>query len=231
MFIFDPENFTIMASLAEENYLKALYSISNQKEGVNASDLSSLLKVSLPTVNSMMKNLNRQGLVDYEKYKPLKLTENGKKEAALVLRKHRLTEMFLVDKMGFGWEEVHEIAEQLEHIVSPVLFERMDELLDFPTIDPHGSPIPDRNGEIELRSYKKLSDCLKGEIVRLEAISHDSSDFLKFLNTKDLKLGVIIEIKSIESFDKSMNVSYSNHLTYTFSQIVCENLLVKDYKP
>ncbi len=220
-----------MASLAEENYLKALYSISNQKEGVNASDLSSLLKVSLPTVNSMMKNLNRQGLVDYEKYKPLKLTENGKKEAALVLRKHRLTEMFLVDKMGFGWEEVHEIAEQLEHIVSPVLFERMDELLDFPTIDPHGSPIPDRNGEIELRSYKKLSDCLKGEIVRLEAISHDSSDFLKFLNTKDLKLGVIIEIKSIESFDKSMNVSYSNHLTYTFSQIVCENLLVKDYKP
>ncbi|MDR3653554.1 MAG: metal-dependent transcriptional regulator [Paludibacter sp.] len=137
-----------MASTAEENYLKALYSLSNLKEEVNVSALSNLLKVSLPTVNSMVKNLKNQGLVNYEKYKPLSLTEKGKKQAALVTRKHRLTEMFLVNKMGFGLDVVHEIAEQVEHINSSVFFERMDELLDFPKIDPHGSPIPDKNGFI-----------------------------------------------------------------------------------
>ncbi|MDH5399947.1 MAG: metal-dependent transcriptional regulator, partial [Cyclobacteriaceae bacterium] len=173
-----------MASPTEENYLKSLYALTKEAEGVNVSVLSSVLKVSLPTINSMVKNLKRQGYVNYKKYKPILLTEKGKKEAALVLRKHRLTEMYLVDKMGFGWEEVHEIAEQVEHIDSPVFFDRMDELLGYPRIDPHGSPIPDKEGEVIIVPNVKLSDCKPGEVVKLIALSHSSADFLRFLNSR-----------------------------------------------
>jgi DtxR family Mn-dependent transcriptional regulator len=115
-----------MASPTEENYLKALFNLANEQGEINATDLSSILQVSTPTVNSMVRNLCKQGLVNYEKYKPISLTAKGKREAALVIRKHRLTEMYLVEKMGFGWEMVHEIAEQIEHIKSPVFFDRMD---------------------------------------------------------------------------------------------------------
>src|SRR3990170_7406884 len=107
-----------MASPTEENYLKALFNLGNDKGEISVSDLSNVLVVSTPTVNSMVKNLHEQGLVHYEKYKPITLTARGKKEAALIIRKHRLTEMYLVEKMGFGWEMVHEIAEQIEHIKS-----------------------------------------------------------------------------------------------------------------
>ena len=152
-----------MASPAEENYLKALYALDNSKEKISLSDLSKLLKVSLPTSNSMIKKLEGQGFVNYEKYKPIRLTAKGKKAAAMVLRKHRLTEMYLVEKMGFGWEEVHEIAEQVEHISSSIFFERMDELMGFPRFDPHGSPIPDKDGKIEVGNFDKLSQCKPGE--------------------------------------------------------------------
>ena len=140
-----------MASQTEENYLKSLLLLINRKEVVNATKLSRLLKVSMPTVNSMVKRLKKQGLMNYEKYKPLSLTTKGKQEALLVIRKHRLSEMYLKEKMGFGWEEVHEIAEQLEHIDSIVFFERMDELMGFPKIDPHGSPIPDKMARLHNR--------------------------------------------------------------------------------
>lgn len=146
-----------MASVTEENYLKALFILVSERGMATISDLSSLLKVSLPTANSMIKNLKKQDLVNYEKYKPLSLTEKGKREAALVLRKHRLTEMFLVTKMGFGWEVVHEIAEQIEHIDSTIFFERMDELMGHPTIDPHGSPIPDKEGRV----FPKIRDLIR----------------------------------------------------------------------
>ena len=216
-----------MASPTEENYLKALFSLTNEKEEANISQLSSLLHVSLPTVNSMIKNLKKQGLVNYEKYKPLSLTKEGKKTASLVVRKHRLTEIYLVEKMGFGWEEVHEIAELMEHIDSPVLFERMEKLLNFPAIDPHGSPIPDKYGRITHKSYKRLSNCIPGDSVRITALSHDSSEFLRFLNTRKLTLGTILDIQSVEPYDSSMIVSYKDHPRETFSQVVCDRLLVE----
>jgi DtxR family Mn-dependent transcriptional regulator len=216
-----------MASQTEENYLKSLYSLTLDKEEVNASELSSLLHVSLPTVNSMIKNLERQGLVNYEKYKPVSLTEKGKKEAALILRKHRLTEMYLVNKMGFGWEEVHDIAEQLEHITSTKLFDRMDELLEYPKTDPHGSQIPDKEGHLEWKLFERLSECKAGDRVKLIALSHSSIDLLNFLNLHDLFLGTELEIKSIELFDKSMVVSYNNNPKEKFSQIVCNSLLIE----
>jgi len=220
-----------MASQTEENYLKTLFSLLIGKESVNISELSSLLKVSLPTVNSMINKLTKQGLVNYEKYKPISLTEKGKKLAASIVRKHRLTEIFLVTRMGFQWDEVHEIAEQIEHINSQALFERMDELLEYPSVDPHGSSIPDKEGNIVTKVSRRLSECKKGEFVKLIELSNDSSDLLKFLNSKELILGVVIEIKSIEPFDQSMLVGYINHPSETLSQIVCERLFVEAFNP
>ena len=147
-----------MATSTVENYLKALFNIANENGEVNISDLSNHLEVSKPTVNSMVKTLNQEGYVTYEKYKPLKLEDKGRKAGALIIRKHRLTEMFLVEQMGFGWEDVHEIAEQIEHIKSSAFFDRMDQIMDYPKVDPHGSPIPDKSGNIIQQNYKKLSD-------------------------------------------------------------------------
>lgn len=216
-----------MNSLTEENYLKALYNIANEAGEVNVTELSKHLGIKMPTVTSMMKKLSERKLVHYESYKPLQLTDGGKKEAGLIIRKHRLTEMFLVDKMKLGWEDVHDIAEQIEHIQSPVFFEKMDELLGYPKVDPHGSPIPDKNGKLVWKEYNKLSDCQVGETVILAAVIHTSSDFLKFLSNRDMHLGIKIKIKSIESFDKSMTVNYGKHQIEILSNVVCERLLVE----
>jgi DtxR family Mn-dependent transcriptional regulator len=214
-------------SLTEENYLKALYNIANEAGEVNVAELSKSLDIKMPTVTSMMKKLAKKNLVHYESYKPLRLTEKGKKEAGLIIRKHRLTEMFLVDKMKMGWEDVHDIAEQIEHIQSPVFFEKMDELLGYPKVDPHGSPIPDRKGKIVLKSYDKLSDCQAGETVRLAAVINTSSEFLKFLNTREMRLGLKIKIKSIEPFDRSIVVSYGKRTAEVLSNVASERLLVE----
>ena len=216
-----------MNSLTEENYLKALFNLANDSGEVNVNELSKSLDIKMPTVTSMMKKLSKKKLVHYESYKPLRLTEKGKEEAGIIIRKHRLTEMFLVEKMKFGWEEVHDIAEQLEHVQSPGFFEKMDELLGFPKIDPHGSPIPDKHGKIVWKEYSKLSECKVGECIRLAAVIDSSSDFLKYLNTRQMQLGLEMKIKSIEVFDKSFVVTYGKHLNETLSHLVCERLLVE----
>ncbi len=216
-----------MNSLAEENYLKALLHLSNNKGEVNVNELSKRLEIKMPTVTSMMKKLSSKKLVFYESYKPLKLTDKGKKEAASIIRKHRLTEMFLVEKMGFGWEQVHDIAEQIEHIQSPEFFSKMDELLGFPKLDPHGSPIPDKNGKMAWKAYSKLSECKTGDTVKLSAVINTSAEFLKLLNSRALSLGLKMKIKSVESFDNTMVVSYGKRLSETLSHTVCERLLVE----
>lgn len=216
-----------MNSLTEENYLKAIFTLSNDKGEVSVNDLSKHLEIKMPTVTSMMKKLSAKKLVHYQSYKPLRLTENGKKEAALIIRKHRLTEMFLVEKMGLGWEQVHAIAEQIEHINSPDFFAKMDELLAFPKIDPHGSPIPDKNGKMVWKQYHKLSECSKGDTVKISAVINTTDEFLKFLNSREIYLGLKIKINFIEEFDHSMVVSYDKHLSETFSHLVCERLLVE----
>ncbi|MBL7713555.1 MAG: metal-dependent transcriptional regulator [Chitinophagaceae bacterium] len=215
-----------MVSLTEENYLKALLTLANEKGEVSVNELSKHLNIKMPTANSMMKKLADKKLVHYISYKPLRLTEKGRKEAALVIRKHRLTEMFLVEKMGFGWEEVHAIAEQIEHIHSTAFFEKMDALLGYPKFDPHGSPIPDKNGKMEWIAFESLSHCQAGDSVKLEAVIHSSDEFLKFLNSRELKLGTRLKIKSIEGFDKSMTVSYGKRADEVLSALVCEKLLV-----
>lgn len=216
-----------MNSQTEENYLKALFTLTSEKGEASVNELSKLLDIKMPTVNSMIKRLSEKGLVAYESYKPVRLTPQGMKEAALIIRKHRLTEMYLVEKMGFGWEEVHDIAEQIEHIKSPAFFEKMDALLGYPKVDPHGSPIPDIHGKIESESYAKLSSCKANDVVTFMAVSHSSEDLLKFLNNRDLVLGCTITINMIEPFDESMTVSYGDRKEEVLSNKVCEKLLVK----
>lgn len=216
-----------MNSLVEENYLKALLALSKGNGDVNVNDLSKHLDIKMPTVTSMMKKLALKKLVHYESYKPLRLTEKGNKEAALIIRKHRLTEMFLVEKMGFGWDQVHDIAEQVEHVHSPEFFNKMDELLGNPKFDPHGSPIPDKNGKMNRVNFLKLSDCSKGDMVKINAVINTSTEFLKFLNNRDIKLGLELKINAVESFDNSMIVSYIGNDSIALSNMVCERLLVE----
>ncbi|WP_437918497.1 metal-dependent transcriptional regulator [Sphingobacterium sp. LRF_L2] len=215
-----------MISSTEENYLKILFALSQEKEEVSINELSQHLQVKMPTVTSMMKRLSEKCLVVYESYRPTKLTPQGRKIAASIVRKHRLTEMYLVEKMGFGWDKVHVIAEQIEHIQSIAFFDRMDELLGYPQFDPHGSPIPDVEGLIKPNNYRKLSQCVAGECVRLKAINDSSEGFLTYLTTKDLSLGTEIKILNIESFDGNMTVSYKSNLTTVLSKVICDRLLI-----
>lgn len=214
-----------MVSTTEENYLKALFHLSHKNGDVSVKDLSDQLSIKMPTVTSMMKRLAEKGLVSYESYKPLNLTTRGLKEARLIVRKHRLTEMFLVEKMEFSWEEVHEIAEQMEHIHSPLFFDRMDKLLGYPTIDPHGSPIPDNEGNIEKPEYDKLIDCKAGDKFTLLAVANTSKEFLHYLNNYKLKLDIEISVNSVEPFDSSMNVSYDEKSQVVLGETACKNLL------
>ena len=137
-----------MVSLTEENYLKALYRLSQDKQEITVKDIAAQLSIKMPTVNSMIKKLAEKKLLKYEKYKAIELTEKGKKAALYILRKHRLAELFLTKVMSLGWDEVHEIAEQIEHIQSELFFGRIDKMLGHPAFDPHGEPIPDANGKL-----------------------------------------------------------------------------------
>lgn len=216
-----------MPSQTKENYLKTLYFLDKENDAISLSDVSREMNVSIPTVNSMVKKLQEKGWVIYKKYKPIQLTKKGKKTAALIVRKHRLAEMFLSKVMGFGWEEVHDIAEELEHIHTDKLFDRMDELLGHPTIDPHGSPIPDKHGKVTTRNYVALSDVIEGQSVRICALRDSSTEFLKYLNGKDIRLGTEMDVLKKESFDRSINVIYGNNPSTTLSSEVGERLLVE----
>lgn len=224
----DLENITSnnMNSLTEENYLKAIFHLLDSENQVTVNELSKFLQIKMPSVNSMMKKFADKNWVIYETYKPIKVTELGRKEAAIVVRKHRLTEMFLVEKMGFGWENVHEIAEQLEHVHSEDFFDKMDEILNFPKVDPHGEPIPDKDGIIITQNLKKLSECKINDMVILTSVTISTDDFLNYLNQRNLALGAEILIKNIEKFDGSMQIDFSDR-TEVLSKMVCEKLLVK----
>jgi len=193
---------------------------------VTINELSKFLNVKMPSVNNMMKKFAEKNWVVYETYKPLKVTENGRREAALVVRKHRLTEMFLVKKMNFGWENVHEIAEQLEHVHSAVFFDKMDEILDYPKFDPHGEPIPDKDGNIIAQNLQKLSNCNVGETVVFASVTLSDDAFLNYLTERNLLLNKKINILKIESFDRSFTVEVDGKQE-VLSRKATDKILVK----
>lgn len=219
-----------MASNIKENYIKTLFYLHLKNEDIALSDLGDELQVSKPTANAMIKKLQAEGIVISQKYKPIHLTEKGKRSAALIIRKHRLSEMFLMQVMKFGWEEVHDIAEELEHIKIDKFFDRMDELMGFPTTDPHGSPIPNKNGDFNRPGYQRLSQVLVKTTVVIKALRESSSEFLMFLNKKSLQLNTNLTVNHIESFDGSYMVSYGDQTEVVLSKSICDQILVEEVK-
>tara|TARA_B110000967_G_scaffold195512_1_gene225090 strand:+ start:1315 stop:1971 length:657 start_codon:yes stop_codon:yes gene_type:complete len=216
-----------MQTQTKENYLKAIFFLSQKNEQVSITELASKMKVSKPTANNMVKKMEQNNWVLYQKYQPLQLTSKGKKIGALIVRKHRLTEMFLTEVMGFGWEEVHDIAEQMEHLNSSIFFDRMDEILGFPTSDPHGSPIPDKNGKVPKSNYINLTSIKAGEKVKLCGLVKSSKELLLYLNKKKITLGTEFKVKQIENFDKSFEILLTNNKELVLTYEVCKCLLVQ----
>lgn len=213
-------------SHTKENYLKALYLMSLEKENVTINELSVRLNLKMPTITSMMKKLAAEKLINYEKYNPIRLTEKGKKEAGIIIRKHRLTEMFLVQVMKLGWEEVHDIAEQIEHIKSATFFTKMDEMLGFPEHDPHGSPIPDTSGKIKQLIRNSLSSFHSGDKLKITGLTRSDDEFLKYLNRQHIGLGTQVEVIEKEEFDGSMKIKLGRK-EIALSPAVCNQLLAE----
>tara|TARA_Y100000589_G_scaffold247029_1_gene234974 strand:- start:7242 stop:7904 length:663 start_codon:yes stop_codon:yes gene_type:complete len=214
-----------MQTSTTEDYLKAIFKLSGPlKKGVSTNSISEELLTKASSVSDMVKKLSDRGLVHYVKYQGTTLTKEGEKIALKVIRKHRLWEVFLVEKLKFGWDEIHEIAEQLEHIRSPKLIDKLDAHLGFPKNDPHGDPIPDKNGLFTNQVDFKLNQLKTGEKAILIGVSEDSKDFLNFLDKIGLKLGSTIEVLDYFSFDKSIKVIINDNSTLTFSELVAKNL-------
>lgn len=218
-------------SHAEENYLKAIYNLSDGlRKWVSTNAIASYLETKAASVTDMLKRLSEKSLLKYQKYQGVVLNEKGKKEAIKIIRKHRLWEVFMVKHLNFNWEEVHEIAEQLEHIQSQKLIEELDIFLGFPTHDPHGDPIPDAKGNITSPYNFSLSEVQKNEKVILVGTKDSSVAFLKYLNKIHLNLGISIEILEKEPFDKSLHVKINDDKNHYLSDKIAKNLLVKKYE-
>src|SRR5262245_17035520 len=196
-----------MHTLTEENYLKAIYRIfESTGEAVSTNAIAENLQINAASVTDMFKKLGQQKLVMYEKSKGVKPTDKGRKIALQIIRKHRLWETFMVEKLKLSWDEVHEIAEQLEHVHSDLLIERLDQLLNYPKFDPHGDPIPDKNGKLPVLKSILLSDSKPGSSYKITGVGKNSDAFLKYLKKIGLYLGGMIKVKEVEEYDGSMKV-------------------------
>lgn len=221
------KNKSQMFSQAEENYLKAIYSLEVEtKKGVNTNLIANKLQTKASSVTDMLQKLSDKKLIVYKKYKGAQLSSRGEKTAALIIRKHRLWETFLVNKLGFSWDEIHDIAEQLEHIKSEALIVKLDEFLGQPTIDPHGDPIPDKDGNITKRTQVKLSSLKENDQSVLLSVKDSSDSFLRYLNKKNIAIGNTIKVLSIEPFDRSMKIEMNSD-QFSISESVAENLYLK----
>lgn len=218
-----------MQSSSEENYLKTIYKLQEQsREVVGNSDLSKALEVQSASVTDMLKKMAKKKLIHYEKSKGVKLTEKGKQIAITIIRKHRLWEFFLVEKLGFGWDEVHDIAEQLEHIHSESLINRLDAYLGHPKSDPHGDPIPNADGVFMKSKSVLLCDLKEGAEGKFTGVTDHSSPFLSYLDKIGLSLGDSIKIKSVEEFDKSLTLQLKGKKELTVSNKVASSLLITE---
>lgn len=212
-------------SLAEENYLKAIYA-EGDNEYASTSNLSDRLETKASSVTDMLKKLSAKKLVDYKKYQGARLTKEGRLIAIRIVRKHRLWEVFLVDKLDFGWDEVHDIAEQLEHIKSPELIRRLDEFLGHPTADPHGDPIPDTDGNLPKNKAFPLSEGTIGKKYIICGVADTSSLFLQYLDKQGLILGTEIIITDKIDFDKSIQIKFAKKEINLSSKAV-NNIMVE----
>jgi len=216
-----------MLSFTEENYLKALFKISldGDKDSVGTNKLAATLAVKPATANDMLKKLKEKELVDYEKYGKIRLTASGKKKAIDVLRKHRLWETFLYAKLDFSWDEVHEVAEQLEHIQSEKLVNKLDKYLGYPEFDPHGDPIPDQHGEFKVQFKRTLADIEVGSTCKMVAVKDNSSSFLQYVVEVGLGINNEIKVVSRQEYD-ALTIIEVNGIKSSVSKKFTENIFV-----
>lgn len=216
-----------MFTLSEENYLKAIYHLElDSDKGISTNAIAEQLETKASSVSDMIKKLSDKKVVVYKKYMGVNLTDLGKKTAANIVRKHRLWEVFLVEKLNFSWDEVHDVAEQLEHIKSPKLINQLDALLGFPTHDPHGDPIPDAAGNLKTIEKSLLSTLSKNESGICVGVDDSSSDFLRFLDKKGITLGNKITVLEKEDFDDSLSIQLDDR-KLSISNKIANNLYIK----
>lgn len=212
---------------SEENYLKTIYHLTTISDtGISTNAIAEKIETKASSVTDMLKKLAEKDLVNYKKYQGVSLTEKGKLTAKMIVRKHRLWESFLVEKLNFSWDEVHDVAEQLEHIKSEKLINKLDEFLNFPTEDPHGDPIPNAEGQIVNIKKQLLSEFEKNKIGICVGVKDTSSDFLKYLDKQEIALGSAIEIIEKELFDSSFIIRVGNK-EMTISNKIASNLYIK----
>jgi DtxR family Mn-dependent transcriptional regulator len=217
----------IKMTLSEENYLKNIYHItvvSNSEVSTNA--IAEMMETKASSVTDMIKKLAEKDLVNYKKYQGVSLTDKGKLAAKMIVRKHRLWEVFLLEKLDFSWDEVHEIAEQLEHIKSEKLINKLDDFLGNPTEDPHGDPIPNAEGQILKIDKQLLSELVENQKGICVGVKDTSSEFLKYLDKQGIALGSIIEVVSKESFDLSVKIKVDDR-SLSISNKIASNLYIK----
>ena len=216
-----------MNSFTVENYLKSIYKLLEKGEkSVTTTALAERMSIKAATVTDMIKRLSDKKLIHYEKYQGVKLTEKGKTIAIGTIRKHRLWESFLVDKLQFGWDEVHEIAEQLEHIQSDKLVDRIDAFLNYPKYDPHGDPIPDAKGIFNRTKSQLLAEMTTGQKCVMTGVVDHSPNFLQYLDKVGLSIGKELKLIEIVPFDKSLQVQINRKEKVFLSAEVAKNLLV-----
>jgi len=215
-----------MNTHTEENYLKAIYKLQETNgEVVATSALAQVMGVHSPSVTDMLKRMASKKLVIYQKSKGFKLTEKGRQVAVGIIRKHRLWEVFLVDKLGFRWDEVHDIAEDLEHIQSEPLVNKLDAYLGYPKADPHGDPIPDENGKLKKVKTQPLTSAPLKKKVTIIALGNSSDEFLRYLDKMGITIGDTVEVSEIEDFDKSVTVLHKKS-SFSLSNEAANFLLV-----
>lgn len=216
-----------MLSQSEENYLKAIYSLELEKNSkIGTSSIAKKIQTKASSVSDMLKKLAEKNLIDYQKYKGVSLTVSGREIAVKIVRSHRIWESFLVNKLNYTWNEVHDIAEQLEHVKSDSLIDRLDSYLNFPTHDPHGDPIPDKDGKIHKTQYHLLKTLNIGDEATLIRVKDSSNSFLAYLDHNEITLNSHLKVIYKESFDHSMLIEINNK-QLSISHQITNNLFVQ----
>lgn len=216
-----------MLSFAEENYLKAIYHLSHGgKTDISTNSIAENLDTRPASVSDMIKKLAQKRVVRHKKYQGVNLSDHGLSLALRVIRKHRLWEVFLLKELKFNWDEVHEVAEQLEHIKSPLLMERLDRFLGFPKFDPHGDPIPDKNGQVNAQPQLTLAKLKKNKPARIAAVKDSSKLFLNYMDKIGAYIGAKIKVVDKIPYDESMEISVNNGASIYISKQVSQNILV-----
>ncbi len=211
-------------SVSEENYIKSIYHLQVQHQRVNATMLAAMVNTKAASVTDMLKKLQKKTLVDYEPYKSFVLTEAGNKLALTIVRKHRLWEYFLVNKLGFAWDEVHEIAEELEHIGSIELVKRLDEFLEFPSFDPHGDPIPNSRGKMSILKRSNLTEIPLKTTAIVNYIQDQSATMLDLLRHYHIGIGTKIKVSKRFEFDGSVEIKIDKLPDAVLSCQVAKNI-------